>query len=284
MTDHNLCPHQWTQPAPSTPAWVLSMPSTKVCPECPEPIHTVTPNPVFPITATLPTYTPLEIKKIDPCTALVTVSIPTESTITLPTQALEIKKIRKNLMITQCRFFDSFPAVCGIPHDTPKLFLGGYVRKDIQYTEAIRQTSTTVEGIVKDFVIQIPFTCVIDLPCLYAKSRSHVHQTFQNSLQTWNLVFSEINEMDDALDRVPLLGGPYEEGVFKVLQEKMIILIQLRLTFPTAIDPPHPPCHCRHCSKPCCDDYPATKACCHHSTVLSTTTKLLKSVLRCMSR
>ena len=43
--------------------------------------------------------------------------------------------------------------------------------------------------------------------------------------------------MDDAIDREPLKGGPFEEGTFKTVQEKMIILIQLQLTFAAAIDP-----------------------------------------------
>ena len=279
MIDHsqcpNQCPHQWTQFAPFTPAWVLSMPPTTVCPQ---PNHTVTPNPIFPSSATLPMCTPLELKKAGPCTVLVTVSIPTESIFTLPTKALEIKMIRKNLKITQCRFFNCSPPARGIPHDTPKLFLGGFVRKDIQYSEVIRQTTTTVEGTIKDFVIDIPFTCVVDLgnihsisPTLFSQRQEYefssstslpsgfspkdklisgdlteynvVSQQFLNSLPSCELVFSQINEMDDALDRVPLPGGPFEEGVFRTLQEKMIILIQLRLTFPTEIDPPHTHCH-----------------------------------------
>ena len=43
--------------------------------------------------------------------------------------------------------------------------------------------------------------------------------------------------MDDAIDRVALVGGPFEEGLFRTVQEKMIILIQLQLTFPDPIDP-----------------------------------------------
>jgi len=64
-----------------------------------------------------------------------------------------------------------------------------------------------------------------------------VSNEFFNSLPTCKLVFSQINEMDDAIDRVPLNGGPFEEGTFRTVQEKMIILIQLQLTFDTAIDP-----------------------------------------------
>lgn len=135
----------------------------------------------------------------------------------------------------------------------------------------MRQTATTVEGVVKDFVVNIPISCVIDLgrhlifpPVQYnqqqeygfAKSKplpfgfslkdqilssdltefNAVSQNFYNPLPTCQLLFSQINEVDDALDRVPLQSGPAEEGVFKTLQEKMIILIQLRLSFPTQIE------------------------------------------------
>lgn len=207
--------------------------------------------------------TPLQLKKTGPGTVLITVSIPAESIITLPTKALEIKMIRKNLKITQCSFINCVPSVPGIPHDTPKLFIGGFVRKDIQYSEAVRQTATAVEGVIKDFVVDIPVSCVIDLgrhlifppvhydqqrECGFASSDLTVYnvvsQNFYNSLPTCQLLFSQINEMDNALDRIPLHGGPLTEGVFKTLQERMIILIQLRLTFPTQID--HPDKHCKH--------------------------------------
>jgi len=231
--------------------------------------------------------TPLELRKTGPSKLLLTVSIPTESIITLPTKALEIKMIRNNLKITQCRFFNCMPPVPGIPHDTPKLFLSGFVRKDIQYSEAVRQTSTTVEGIIKDFVVDIPISCVVDLgrhfifPTVhfdqqqeYGFSRSTplptgfsskekmlsgdlsefnvVSQEYLNHLPSCELLFSQINEMNDALDRVPLQGGPFEEGFFRTLQEKMIVLIQIRLTFQNNNDHPHPDPHHKH---------PKTKKC-----------------------
>lgn len=271
MTDHNHCPHQWTQKAPFIPAWVQSIPVTTVCPPK---IPPLTPNPVVPSNSTLPMCNPLEIKKTGSHTVLVSVSIPTEAIFTLPTRALEIKTIKKDIKITQCRFFNCSPPVHGIPHDTPKLFLGGFVRKDIQYSEPVRQTATTVEGSIKDFVVDVPFTCVLDLgglgaisPTLFSKQQEYefysskslpsgfspndklisgnlsefnaVSQHFQNSLPNCELIYSQINEMNLALDRVPLPGGPTEEGVFRTLQEKMIVLIQLQLTFPTEINPHH---------------------------------------------
>lgn len=285
--DKTHCPHQWTQGPSFTPAWAQFTPSIPVCPPTD---HTATPNPDFPTNATLPMCTPLQLKKVGPRSLLVTISISAESTFTLPTKALEIKLIRKNLKITQSRFFNSFPSVCGIPHDTSKLFLGGFIRKDIQYSEATRQTATTVEGSIKDFVIDIPFTCAVDLGRTfhvpqtlfnhreeyeYSSSKTLpagfsskdrlvsgdlseyniLSQESFNTLPECELIFSQINEMDDALDRVPLPGGPFEEGVFKKVQEKMVILIQFRLNFKTEIEHEEPHCNflepkCRETSHP----------------------------------
>ncbi|MDR3539827.1 MAG: hypothetical protein P4L69_02500 [Desulfosporosinus sp.] len=265
MTDqkHCSCSHQWTQAAPFTPAWALQSPSTPVCNQKKQ---TLPQNPIFTSTAALPMCTPLELRKTGPGTLLISVSIPAEAIITLPTKALEIKMIRKNLKITQCRFFNCIPPVPGVPHDTPKLFIGGFVRKDIQYSEVVRQTATTVEGIIKDFVVDIPISCVVDLgkhfkfppihfnqqteygfsrstplsSGLSSKEQMHsggltefniVSQEYLNSLPFCELIFSQINEMDTALDCMPLQGGPFEEGVFSTLQEKMIVIIQIRLTF-----------------------------------------------------
>lgn len=260
------CPHHWAQEAPFISNWVQQTPPAP--PWTPQ-SQPVTPNPIMPFTATLPICTPLEIKQIDPRTVLVSVSIPAESVFTLPTKALEIKNIRKNFKITQCRFFNFVPQVPGVPSDTPKLFIGGFIRKDIQYSEAVQQTATTIEGVIKDYVMKIPISCVVDLggrlvipSTLYSKQAEYeysdpshlpsgvalkdklqfsdfaefnvVNQQFLNLLPNCELIFSQINEMDNALDRIPLHGGPSGEGVFKTIQEKMIILIQLRLIFPTS--------------------------------------------------
>jgi hypothetical protein len=266
LINQNNCPHQWTQSSTFEPNWAKQTP-TPVCPSQNQP---VTPNPVFPITATLPTCTPLQVLQPTPTTVLVTVSIPAETIFTLPAKALEIKNIKKRLKITQCRFFNFLPPVPGIPQANPQLFLSGFVRKDIQFSEAVRQTAHTVEGCIKDFVIDVPVSCVVNLgstivipPTLFNQQmefeffRSQklpsgfaekdrllsgdlsefntVSNEFFNQLPKCELVFSQINEMDEALDRVPLVGGPFEEGVFTKVQEKMNVLIQLRLTFETNV-------------------------------------------------
>jgi len=223
--------------------------------------------------------------------------------------------IKKTVKITHCRYFNCFPPVPGIPLDPPKLFVTGIVRKDIQYSEATHQTATTVEGVIKDFVVDIPFTCVINLctihpmsPILFSHQQEYeflsdsseynvVSQQFLNALPDCKLVFSQINEMDHALDRVPLLGGPTEEGVFRTLQEKMVLLIQLKLTFPTEIDTPHPcpipePCcpipePCCPIKEPCCHNHGHHNkhvCCCRHHTFLSIPARLLNFIRRGIPR
>lgn len=273
MSYQKHCPHEWNQPAPFIPNWVRETPKPTVCPQ---PILPVTPNPVFPNTAALQMCNPLKIEKTDSCSVLITFSVPAESIIHLPTKALEVKTIKKDFKLTQNHFFNSAPTPPGISSDTPKLFIGGLVRKDIQYSEAVHQTHTTVAGVMKDFVVDIPISCVIDLgrylqfpPIHYDQLREYgtaesttaqgrfstkdplqskaefnlLSQQFYNPMPTCQLVFSQINETDNALDCIPLYGGPPEEYTFATLQEKMVILIQLRLTFPTPINHKNPHCN-----------------------------------------
>ncbi|WP_407308033.1 hypothetical protein [Desulfosporosinus sp. SB140] len=171
-------------------------------------------------------------------------------------------------------FFNSSPPIICKAQDTPKLFLGGFVRKDIQYSEATRQTATTIEGVIKDFVIDVPWNCVVDLgstlvipPTLFNQQHEYeffsstslpsgfsskdkmmsgdlsefnaVSTEFFNPLPSCTLVYSQINAMDDALDRVSLPNTLIGEGQFRMVQEKMTILIQLQINIPAAVNPPN---------------------------------------------
>jgi hypothetical protein len=237
--------------------------------ECPPPAP---PNPIYPANATLPLLTPLAVTQAGN-TILVTASIPAEAIITLPTEALEIKRITKKLKITQCRVFTPpAPILPGLPVDTPKLFIGGFVRKDIQYSKVKNQTLTTVEGEIRDFVVDVPVSGVVNLgtgivlPTIqfdqdqeYEYSRrarlgtgfaekerllspdftefNIVSNKILNRLPVCELVYSQINEMDDQLDRVSLCGGPFEEGTFRTLLEKMVVVVQIAITFPPSFLP-----------------------------------------------
>lgn len=233
-------------------------------------------NPILSSTATLPLITPLAVTQRGN-TILVTASIPSEATITLPRRALEVKEISKKLFITQSRLLRApNPTLQGVPKDTPKLFLAGFVRKDIQYSQALNQTNTTVEGDIRDFVVDIPISGVVNLGadlCLptlrfdqelvYDNERGErvefsgfpdkekllspdftefnlVSSKFLNLQPMTELVYSQITEMDDELDRLALPGGPLTEATFTTLQEKMVIVVQVLLTFRTLGDMSRP--------------------------------------------
>jgi hypothetical protein len=70
-----------------------------------------------------------------------------EAHINLPTFASDIKHIRKNVSLTQCK---ALP-VTGNPNFV-KLFVEGIVHKNIQYVE-------DCSGVVKDYSVNVPFSC-----------------------------------------------------------------------------------------------------------------------------
>jgi hypothetical protein len=77
------------------------------------------------------------------------VQIPVEADIKLPTFANDIKQIKKNVKLTQCKVIrDAFSP----DNLTAKLFIQGFVHKNIQYVE-------DCFGCLKDFSVNVPFKC-----------------------------------------------------------------------------------------------------------------------------
>ncbi|PAE26329.1 MULTISPECIES: CsxC family protein [Bacillaceae] len=77
----------------------------------------------------------------------------TEADIYLPSYATEIKQIRKNVYLTQCKAVPVIPE--GFPETPPtsvKLYVEGYIHKNIQYVD-------DCEGYVKDYSVNVPFKC-----------------------------------------------------------------------------------------------------------------------------
>jgi hypothetical protein len=216
----------------------------------------------------MPLITPIEVNQCGN-SLLVTASIPVEAIITLPRPALEIKAVHQQLFITQCRLLNAPVAIRhAFPKDNHKLFLGGFVRKDIQYVEALGHTSKCVDGIIRDYVVNIPVSGVVDLGCgidapnlefdenqVYQYARkgrfdkpgfpdkerllssdyteyNSVSNILLNQLPEAELVYSQITEMNEQLDRQSLCGAPLTEATFKTIQDKMVIIVQICLTFP----------------------------------------------------
>jgi len=85
----------------------------------------------------------------------VPISSRVEADVQLPTYANDIKHIRKNVHLTQCKVIPIEPTTpLSVPNTTNllDLYIEGYVHKNIQYSE-------DGYGYVRDYSINVPFKC-----------------------------------------------------------------------------------------------------------------------------
>lgn len=84
------------------------------------------------------------------------IQIDVEADINLEEPVLEIKRIKKNVFITQCRLIDTECNKVG------KLFISGFVRKNIEYAtaDAVCVPNKSISGDIKHTTVNVPFTCV----------------------------------------------------------------------------------------------------------------------------
>lgn len=74
-----------------------------------------------------------------------------EADIDLPTPAREIKQIRKNVSLNQCKVLPST-----LDPNIVKVFITGVVHKNIQFVDSC-------SGVVRDFSVDVPFSCLQQL-------------------------------------------------------------------------------------------------------------------------
>lgn len=204
--------------------------------------------------------TPIEtgaIAKIPVVLAELTVQINVDSTITLPEPAFEIKQIKKRLKLVQCL----------LAQPTNKLFLKGFVRKNIDYSTRCGSNKQGFCGDIRHCTVDIPFTCVTPVafnvaepaPLLSNTSEefeflrtgklgpefpekdvlesgdftefNQVSTEFFNELPFCEIVNVTITEYDEFIDRKHLFGEeiPFEEFKFKAIEEKMVIDLTLKV-------------------------------------------------------
>lgn len=201
-------------------------------------------------------YKKKTLVKIPVVLAEVDVQIDLLSEVTLPTAALEIKRINKRLKLTQCRLIQN----------TKKLFLEGFVRKNIEYAEAdLCVDSDAVCGTISHCTMDFPFRCVTEIdyfinqpfPAVPSKATqfeylsstplppdfpekdrllsgdlsefNQVSYEYFNELPYCELISSTITEFDEYLNREPVAGGPFEERTFTEFDEKMVIKLRFKL-------------------------------------------------------
>jgi hypothetical protein len=184
-------------------------------------------------------------------------------TIKFPEPVLEIKSIKKNLKITQCRLL--------LP--TNKLFLAGFVRKNIQYATPKYGTKDALVSSIRSLTIDVPFKAVTDVEYLRKPQFEYGPQSKEftfftksdlpdgfsskedllsgdlsqfdqysgeefNELPYCELLSSRFIQYDEALDRKmgrvhnekgESIDAPFEEGTFTSIEEKMVVEIKLKV-------------------------------------------------------
>jgi hypothetical protein len=94
--------------------------------------------------------------KIPVVLAEINITIPVESTITLDQPAMEIKRIKKNVFLTQSRIIPFFQEC---RPDTGILFIEGFIRKNIEYATKTCSIIGTpnVCGDIRYCTVEVPF-------------------------------------------------------------------------------------------------------------------------------
>lgn len=90
---------------------------------------------------------PQGLYKVPVVLAEFAVQIDVESKIKLNCPSYEIKRIEKQVFLTQCRY------IAG----TDKVFIGGYIRKNIEYASKACVSKHGMSGMIKDETVQVPF-------------------------------------------------------------------------------------------------------------------------------
>jgi len=85
------------------------------------------------------------------------ITIPVEATITLDQAAIEIKRIKKNVFLTQSRLIPFSPST--VAPNSGILFIAGFVRKNIEYATRTCTTAGTpnVCGDIRHCTVEVPF-------------------------------------------------------------------------------------------------------------------------------
>ena len=177
--------------------------------------------------------------------AEVEVQAEVEADIQLPTAAREIKHMRRNVSLKQCKAIRS-----KMDTHTVKLFITGVVHKNIQYVESC-------SGNVKDYSVDIPFTCSQSVYVKNDPDYEHLSQKntvyerrfidgkghgadrctsgaytyeYYNQPIECKLLFSFVNDLDlykdfDSWGRFSRITEKMEVGLFfKLLQEQQVML------------------------------------------------------------
>lgn len=187
----------------------------------------------------------------------VSVQIPAHAEITFPAgqRVLEIKTIGKKVFTTQCRLVNrpqQQPKIADPSTFSAKLFIAGFVRKNIQYAaNPTVDAQGEILSAINSLTVEVPWSCVAEIngflnapvgpftdqradfgflvsqplpndmnfavkDRLEGSDLSQFHQVstqFFNELPFCELIQADIIEFDESLDRIPLTGGTGDQQI-----------------------------------------------------------------------
>ncbi|EPY2278056.1 exosporium protein CsxC [Clostridium sporogenes] len=109
------------------------------------------------------TVAPPVVAKIPVVIAEQEIQVDVEARMKLKEKYYEIKRIRKDVFLTQCELLPRAGVIeDGVPV-TGKLFISGYVKKNIEYATADCVKHDAVSGDIKHTTEKIPFNCVTEV-------------------------------------------------------------------------------------------------------------------------
>jgi len=171
------------------------------------------------------------------------VQIDSEAEIKLNEPAYEIKRIEKQVFLKQCRFIPS----------TNKVFIEGYIRKNIEYATKSCSKYNVISGTIKDTTVHVPFKfytkvdfkdafpqIIPNPPSMVARyfdqkrmgkdireaDRSNI-EIFNEPIfceLEWSAIYdADINEKGRPIDKIP------NEEEFQVFTDKSVIYLCIKL-------------------------------------------------------
>jgi hypothetical protein len=91
------------------------------------------------------------------------IQIDVETEFRLKEPFFEIKRIKKNVFLNQCKLLPRAGQIVGGVLTTGKLFISGFVRKNIEYATADCVEDKIVSGRIAHTTIDVPFTAVTEV-------------------------------------------------------------------------------------------------------------------------
>ncbi|KZL91205.1 CsxC family protein [Clostridium magnum] len=153
----------------------------------------------------------LFVTKIPIVLAEANVSIPIMAELKLEDNAIEIKRIKKNVYVTQCHLLPTDPC-----DTTGTLFIEGFIRKNIEYATEECSNDEVICGRIKHCTFKVPFKCTTTV-CFFRKPVLRGPIFLQNPPTTEAEIFQDTLKSCDVC-REPVIGKDPCQQNFKTTE------------------------------------------------------------------